>query len=138
VQPAFHGEIDEDRWRLVRQTLRKALEGRVSLEYRVREKRRHYPAPRADVPTEVRVLNDVSDFATVVEVEAADRLGLLFDLARTFEELHLDVSLAKVATYGPRVVDAFYVRDLYGEKVEDHEHAEEIRRAILSRLKQGD
>jgi [protein-PII] uridylyltransferase len=138
VQPAFHGDIDEDRWRLVRQTLRKALEGRVSLEYRVREKRRHYPAPRADVPTEVRVLNDVSDFATVVEVEAADRLGLLFDLARTFEELHLDVSLAKVATYGPRVVDAFYIRDLYGQKVEDREHAEEIRRAILSRLKPGD
>ena len=137
VQPAFHGEIDEERWRVVRQTLRKALEGRLSLEYRVREKRRHYPAPSADVPTEVRVLNDASDFATVVEVEAADRLGLLFDLARTFEELHLDVSLAKVATYGPRVVDAFYVRALYGEKVEDREHAEEIRLAILSRLREG-
>ena len=134
VEPAFRGEIDEDRWRVVRQTLRKALEGRLSLEYRVREKRRHYPAPSAEVPLEVRVLNDASDFATIVEVEAPDRLGLLFDLARTFEELHLDVSLAKVATYGPKVVDAFYVRDLYGQKIEDGEHAEEIRRAILSRL----
>jgi [protein-PII] uridylyltransferase len=137
VEPAFHGDIDEERWRIVRHTLRKALEGRLSLEYRVREKRRHYPSPPAEVPTEVRVLNDVSDFATVVEVEAPDRLGLLFDLARAFEELRLDVSLAKVATYGPRVVDAFYVRDLYGEKIEDAEHAEEIRRAILSRLKDG-
>jgi [protein-PII] uridylyltransferase len=137
VEPAFHGDIDEERWRIVRHSLRKALEGRLSLEYRVREKRRHYPGPPAEVPMEVRVLNDVSDFATVVEVEAPDRLGLLFDLARTFEELRLDVSLAKVATYGPRVVDAFYVRDLYGEKIEDPEHAEEIRRAILSRLKEG-
>ncbi|MGH2691463.1 MAG: ACT domain-containing protein [Actinomycetota bacterium] len=137
VEPAYHGDIDEERWRVVRQTLRKALEGRLSLEYRVREKRRHYPRPAADVPSEVRVLNDVSDFATVVEVEAADRLGLLFDLARTFEELHLDVSLAKVGTYGPRVVDTFYVRDLYGEKIEDREHAEEVRRAILSRLAEG-
>ncbi len=137
VEPAFHGEIDEERWRVVRQTLRKALDGRLSLEYRVREKRRHYPRPATDVPSEVRVLNDVSDFATVVEVESADRLGLLFDLARTFEELHLDVSLAKVGTYGPRVVDAFYVRDLHGEKIEDREHAEEIRRAILSRLTEG-
>ena len=136
VEPAFHGEIDEERWRSVRRTLRKALEGRLSLEYRVREKRQHYPQPRSDVPSEVRVLNDVSDFATVVEVEASDRLGLLFDLARTFEELHLDVSLAKVATYGPRVIDAFYVRDLYDQKIEDPEHAEEIRRAILSRLKE--
>ncbi len=135
VEPAFHGEIDEERWRTVRHTLRKALEGRLSLEYRVREKRQHYPQTRAEAPNEVRVLNDVSGYATVVEVEAADRLGLLFDLARTFEELHLDVSLAKVATYGPRVIDAFYVRDLYGQKVEDAEHAEEIRRAILSRLK---
>jgi [protein-PII] uridylyltransferase len=135
VEPAFHGEIDEERWRTVRHTLRKALEGRLSLEYRVREKRRHYPGPSADVPSEVRVINDVSDVATVVEVEAPDRLGLLFDLARTFEELHLDVLLAKVATYGPRVIDAFYVRDLYGEKIEDPEHAEEIRRAILSRLR---
>jgi [protein-PII] uridylyltransferase len=137
VEPAFHGEIDEERWRVVRQTLRKALGGRLSLEYRVREKRRHYPSPAADVPNEVRVLNDVSDFATVVEVEAADRLGLLFDLARTFEELQLDVSLAKVATYGPRVIDAFYVRDLYGQKIEDPEHAREIERAILSRLTNG-
>jgi [protein-PII] uridylyltransferase len=138
VEPAYHGEIDEERWRLVRQTLRKALEGRLSLEYRVREKRRHYPSPSAEVPTEVRVLNDASDFATVVEVEAADRLGLLFDLARTFEELHLDVSLAKVATYGPRVVDAFYIRDLYGQKIEDREHADEIHKAILSRLRDRD
>ena len=135
VEPAFHGEIEEERWRTVRHTLRKALEGRLSLEYRVREKRRHYPQPQVEVPTEVRVLNDVSDVATVVEVEAPDRLGLLFDLARTFEELDLDVSLAKVATYGPRVIDAFYVRDLDGQKVEDAEHAEEIRRAILSRLR---
>jgi [protein-PII] uridylyltransferase len=137
VEPAFQGEIDEERWRTLRQTLRKALEGRLSLEYRVREKRRHYPSPAGDVPTEVRVLNDVSDFATVVEVETADRLGLLFDLARTFEELHLDVSLAKVATYGPKVVDVFYVRDLYGQKLEDREHAEEVRRAILSRVTEG-
>ena len=138
VEPAFHGEIDEERWRVVRHSLRKALEGRLSLEYRVREKRRHYPKPTGDVPSEVRVLNDASDVATVVEVEAADRLGLLFDLARTFEELHLDVSLAKVATYGPKVIDAFYVRDLYGQKVEDAEHAEEVRRAILSRLREGE
>jgi [protein-PII] uridylyltransferase len=135
VEPAFHGDIDEERWRTLRHTLRKALEGRLSLEYRVREKRRHYPQPQVDVPSEVRVMNDVSEVATVVEVEAPDRLGLLFDLARTFEELHLDVALAKVATYGPRVIDAFYVCDLYGQKIEDAEHAEEIRRAILSRLR---
>jgi [protein-PII] uridylyltransferase len=78
--------------------------------------------------------NDASDFATVVEVSAPDRIGLLFDLARTFHDLELDVHLAKVATYGPRVVDAFYVRDLYGAKVVDPEQVAEIERAIVARL----
>jgi [protein-PII] uridylyltransferase len=134
VEAAFQGEVDEERWRRMRTALRKSLEGRISLEYRVRERRRHYPAPRSDIPVEVTVDNGASDFATVVEVSAPDRIGLLFDLARTFHELELDVHLAKVATYGPRVVDAFYVRDLYGGKIEDSEHLREIERAVQDRL----
>ncbi len=134
VAPAFRGEVDEERWRRFRRTLRRALEGRLSLEHRVREKRRHYPPPSVEVESRVRVLNDASDFSTVVEVETADRIGLLFDLARTFEGLALDVHLATVATYGDRVVDVFYVRDLYGGKVVDAEHAGEIERAVLARL----
>ena len=127
-------DVDEERWRRIRQTLRKAVEGRLSLDYRLQEQRRHYPAPRGDIPIRVRVLNEVSDFATVIEVEAPDRPGLLFDVARAFEELGLDVHVAKVATYGVRVVDAFYIRDLFGRKVEETEVAREIERAILARL----
>jgi [protein-PII] uridylyltransferase len=134
VEPAFEGDVDEERWRRFRSDLRKALAGRISLEYRVREKRGHYRPPATNVPTEVDVTNEASDFSTVVEVSCADRIGLLFDLARTFHDLELDVHLAKVATYGPRVVDAFYVRDLFGEKVEDPEHLREIERAIVARL----
>jgi [protein-PII] uridylyltransferase len=134
VETAFEGEADEERWRRFRHDLRRALEGRISLEYRVREKRRHYPDRGTDVPVEVEILDDVSDFFTVVEVSAGDRIGLLFDLARTFHELELDVHLAKVATYGSRVVDAFYVRDLFGRKVDDPAHAREIERAVVARL----
>ena len=134
VEPTFAGEVEEERWRQVRTTLRKALEGRISLEYRVREKRSHYPPAAAGIPVRVSVDNDASDFATVVEVSAPDRIGLLFDLARTFHELELDVHLAKVGTYGPRVVDALYVRDLSGGKVEDPEPLAEFERAVLSRL----
>jgi [protein-PII] uridylyltransferase len=134
VETAFHGQADEERWRGFRQTLRRALEGRISLEYRVREKRQHYPRPKPRVPVEVKVLDDASDFYTVVEVSAGDRIGLLFDLARTFHELELDVHLAKVATFGTRVVDAFYVRDLFGRKVEHRDQAREIERAIVARL----
>ena len=46
----------------------------------------------------------------------------------------MDVSFAKVATYGPRVVDAFYVTEVTGGKVVDPERVREIERAIPSRL----
>jgi [protein-PII] uridylyltransferase len=137
VEPAFRGDIDEERWRRFRGTLRRSLEGRLWLEERVRERRAHLPAPGADVLTAVRVLDDASDFFTVVEVETGDRVGLLHDLAHAFEDLGLDVHLAKVATYGPRVVDAFYVRDLEGRKVGETGRGPEVESLIVERLAAG-
>jgi [protein-PII] uridylyltransferase len=138
VEPAFHGEVDEDRWRGFRRTLRRALEGREWLEERVREKRRHYPPPDDTVVTEITILDRASDFFTVIEVAAADRIGLLHDLAGAFEDLRLDVHLAKVATYGPRVVDVFYVRDLEGRKLADAGvRSDEVERSLRARLGDG-
>jgi len=134
VEGAFETDVPERRWREFRGTLRKAIEGRLSLGYRVEEKRRHYPSPRADVPVRVAVDNDASDFFTVIEVGASDRIGLLFDITRTLSELQLDVHLAKVATYDARVVDAFYVRDELGRKVDDEERIGELGRALRARL----
>jgi [protein-PII] uridylyltransferase len=134
VEGAFESEISEERWREFRSTLRKVLEGRLSLEHRVDQKRAHYPAPRRDLPVEIKIHNDVSDFFTVVEVGCPDRIGLLFDITSTLAELHLDVHLAKVATYGGRVVDAFYVRDELGRKIDDPAQLEEIEQALTTRL----
>ena len=134
VEPAFHGEIDEERWRRFRGDLRHALEGRSSLEHRVAEKQRHYPAVRADVETRVHVDNEASDAFTVVEVSAADRVGLLYQLTAALHILGLDVHLAKVATYGGRVVDAFYVRDASGGKVEDPADVRVLRERVAKAI----
>jgi [protein-PII] uridylyltransferase len=134
VEGVFEPEVTEGRWREFRSTLRKVLEGRLSLEHRVDQKRAHYPPPRRDLPVDVTIHNDVSDFFTVVEVGAPDRIGLLFDVTATLAELQLDVHLAKVATYGGRIVDAFYVRDALARKIEDPELVAEIRRALTARL----
>jgi [protein-PII] uridylyltransferase len=82
----------------------------------------------------VAVDNDASDFFTVIEVGAADRVGLLFDITRTLADLQLDVHLAKVATYANRVVDAFYVRDELGRKVDQADRIDEVRAALEARL----
>ena len=68
-----------------------ALDGSVDIQARVREWRSHYRPPAADVPVKVTVTEDVSDYFTLFEVQTADRLGLLFDLARAFAEAGVDV-----------------------------------------------
>src|SRR5262249_26524881 len=134
VEGAFEPEITERRWRAVRTTLRRAIEGSISLEHRVDEKRRHYPPPKLSTPITVREDNDASEFSTVIEVGAPDRIGLLFDITRSFADLHLDVHLAKVATFDGRVVDAFYVRDALGRKIVDDGRLAEIAGAVRARL----
>jgi len=134
VEGAFAGGVDEERWRRFRSILRRAMEGRLSLEDRVREKRAYYKVRHPEVPVRITVDNEVSDFFTVIEVGAPDRMGLLFDVTRTLADLELDVHFAKVATYDGRVVDSFYVRDVLGRKVEEREHVSEVEKAIALRL----
>jgi [protein-PII] uridylyltransferase len=132
VEGVWEAEVPDRRWREFRGMLRRAVDGSISLERRVDEKRRWYPAPKVPAPVTVAVDNATSDFATVIEVGASDRLGLLYDITRTFAELGLDVHLAKVATYEGRVVDSFYVRDGMGRKLADDPR--EIDRVLRVRL----
>jgi [protein-PII] uridylyltransferase len=137
VEGSFEAEVTPARWREFRSVLRGAVEGRISLDHRVAEKRARYPGPRRGTPVTVEVDNDASDYSTVVEVGGPDRIGLLYDITSVLAELTLDVHLAKVATYEGRVIDAFYVRDSLGRKVTDPEQVHEIASTIRSRLGGG-
>jgi [protein-PII] uridylyltransferase len=86
------------------------------------------------VPITVAVDNEASDYSTVIEVGAPDRIGLLYDIAGALAELTLDVHLAKVATYTDRVVDSFYVRDALGRKVTEPHQVAEIESVVRARL----
>jgi [protein-PII] uridylyltransferase len=134
VEGAWEPEVGEDRWRRFRRTLRGTIAGTISLERRVDEMRRHYPAPRADLPVTVAVDNRSSDFFTVVEVGAPDRIGLLHDITAALADLRLDVHVARVSTYTGRVVDAFYVRDSLGRKITDPDQVAEVEAHVRARL----
>jgi [protein-PII] uridylyltransferase len=83
-------------------------------------KRRRVTGERA-VPVEAGVFidNKVSAHATVIEINARDRLGLLYDILGMLEACQLQVMTAHIATYGQKAVDVFYVKDAYGIKL-DH------------------
>ena len=134
VEGSFEAEVTQARWRELRTVLRGAVEGRISLDHRVAEKRARYPSPRPGAPVTVEIDNDASDYSTVVEVGGPDRIGLLYDITSALAELTLDVHLAKVATYEGRVIDAFYVRDSLGRKVTDPKQVHEIASTVRTRL----
>src|SRR5262249_50747454 len=53
------------------------------------------PTGLAGAPTQVEIDNTTADQATIVEVFADDRPGLLFSIARTLFELELSIRSAK-------------------------------------------
>ena len=53
----------------------------------------------------------------MIEVAAADRVGLLYAITRVLHDLRLDIHLAKVDTFGHEVADAFYVLRENGQKI---------------------
>jgi [protein-PII] uridylyltransferase len=119
------------RWERLGADLDAAWAGRLAVEARLERKARDYRAP-APVEPDVRVLPDESAHSTVVEVRAADALGLLHAVAAALGDLDLDVRVAKIDTLGDRVVDTFYVRSPWGAKLSD-EQADELTLAIRHR-----
>jgi [protein-PII] uridylyltransferase len=74
------------------------------------------PRVTPPVATEIRVDNDESPNATIVEIFTRDRLGVLFAITQTLADSGLDILLSKISTEGEKVADVFYVtRD--GRKV---------------------
>jgi len=61
--------------------------------------------------------NKASNRYTVIEVNAADRAALLFELARAIYVSRIVIHSAHIATYGERAVDVFYLTDLNGGKI---------------------
>ena len=125
-------------WEKVVIDLERVLEGRLALEARLAERAQTYGAraPRgpAPAPPHVVVDNDASRDATVLEVHAVDAVGVLYRITRALAELELNIVSAKVQTLGDRVVDAFYVRDLFGQKLVDPATLVEVERALLHEL----
>ena len=87
------------------------------------------------VSTQVMVDNNASASATVVEVRAEDTVGQLHRITRALVECHLDVTSAKVSTFGSAVVDAFYVRGPDGRKLTEPGQIAAVERAVHAHVR---
>lgn len=86
------------------------------------------------VPPAVIIDNRASRTHTVIEVNGRDRLGFLHDVTSSLTELGLQIASAHISTYGERVVDVFYVKDVFGLKVEDQPKLRRIETRLLTAI----
>ncbi|WP_436699215.1 [protein-PII] uridylyltransferase [Nocardioides sp. BYT-33-1] len=69
---------------------------------------RHTPG---ELEPAVVVRPEASDHATVIEVRAADRLGVVHRVSAALAALDMTVRSAHISTLGPQAVDVFYVQE---------------------------
>lgn len=126
---------EEPDWASVRADLRRLLEGRLALDYRIAfhaaTRGAARPQPLIPSPSRVLVDNVSATEYTIVEVYTMDRPGLLYTITRTLQDLQVSIHVAKITTKVDQVADIFYIKNPHGEKVTDREQVEELRRALL-------
>ena len=124
--PRLRGMIDK--------TLKGEVLPRTALADRDRVKKRDR---EFRFPTHITFDNEGSEIYTIIEVDTRDRPGLLFDLTRTLAVSNIYIASAVIATYGAQVVDAFYVKDMFGLKLHAGHRQESLERKLRQAILDG-
>ncbi len=136
VQDAAGGAFDAPH-RLARLAvlIEQALSGRIRLDAEIGKLKREPARLRAvQIPPRVVIDNHASNTHTVIEVNGRDRPGLLHDVTAAISDQGLQIASAHITTYGVRAVDVFYVKDVFGLKVENERKLKALRDALVAAL----
>ena len=86
------------------------------------------------VPTDVQFWMDKNNQRTAMQVTARDRPGLLSRIARALLDCNVLLQNAKVATYGERAEDIFYITSKEGAPITDEPTHNQLRATIVKYL----
>lgn len=136
------GEIIDSpqRWQRVEEDLKAVLEGRVRVETLVGKGRSRgfvVEKARPRYPTRIEFDNRISMNYTVVDIFTHDKVGLLYDITRTFNEMNLYIGVSKISTKVDQVADTFYLQDIFGQKITEGQRLDEIRARLIAVLDDG-
>jgi len=135
VQDATGAQYDDpQRINKLRKMILKSLDGKLDLANEIARPALPKREEAFTVDPQVLFDNQASDTATLVEITARDRPGLLFDLTRTLVARKLSIISAHIATYGEEAVDVFYVKDRAGYKITNKDALTAIRQSLLDVL----
>ena len=105
---------------VLRQRYEAVVDGRVEVGSQAAPGGRRSPA----LEPSVVVRPEASDQATVLEVRAADRPGVVYLVCSALADLDIAVRSAHVDTLGPQAVDVFYLQEASAGVLGDQRAAE--------------
>jgi [protein-PII] uridylyltransferase len=137
------GAVTDPRaFELVEQTLRGALHDQnfdfLPLIEKAKRQIRPHRAPGFEFPTRISMDNETHPAYTLIEIQAPDRLGLLYDILTCLDRESVSIALSRINTQDGAAIDTLYVVDRSTDaKITDphriktiHEH---LTRTILGR-----
>jgi [protein-PII] uridylyltransferase len=90
---------------------------------------KHFP-----LDTHVTFASSPKGQVTFMEVTAQDRPGLLYQVALALKQCRVNLVAAKVATYGERAEDIFFINTRDGHPVNDDDQLSCLKAEIIQRL----
>jgi [protein-PII] uridylyltransferase len=128
------GNID---WHKLRTTFFNVFNGNASLEDMLKNKRKSeslYKKSGPRVSNSVEIYNNISDEFTVMEIQALDRKGLLYDIGRIFNVFNINIFASKITTQGNKAFDTFYVKNDQGGKIRNMLYIRKIKQAVAEKI----
>ena len=131
--------LSRDRLARTETSLARVLDGEEDVEEmllkRINQSRLE-PRPGPEVDIRVRAYQDASDHFTVLEIQAPDRLGLLYEIATTLNAHEVSTHFSTLDGMGNKVVDTFYVEHIMGGKLSE-EHVKRLQEALRVTITQS-
>lgn len=120
----------------MQRTIKSALSGSLDISAEIAHHQKSQPrrSPSFRAVPHIILDNNASNSHTVVEVTGKDRPGFLYDVTSALTDMGLQISAAKIATFGSRAMDVFYVKDSFGLKIIHREKLAVIERTLKNIL----
>jgi [protein-PII] uridylyltransferase len=91
-----------------------------------------------ELPTKLTISNEIHPNYTVIDLQTADRLGLLYDVLFCLSRAKVNIALSRVATEKGAAFDSFYVTDMEARKITDETTIRHLQSSLLAAATGGE
>jgi len=133
-----HKAVPKERYDLIEEYIGRALNKQLQIinEFtKVRSRWKFLEKKLFNLSAKVRIKFENHRKFTIIDISSPDRLGLLYTITKTMNELDFGIYFAKISTKGDYVIDSFYILNRDGSKIKKENH-ELIRVSITKAIEE--